>query len=232
MALAYKFADYATQRTQPMFSPEHRSSLSRGNPVEKLITFFSAFTSRALSLMRRHWRDAKGSGDPKKHAKLLKVLFFLLVFQPLGRHFIYYLRDRIYGRKPKHIGWGILDSWASYFYIVRDIEYSLSTKLRMGTFRGYDLGNPVLTAGNSLINSIAYGFEALTEKSPSKQKDYMWKFIDESASFILMMMGLPYKTPKKYIVGEGRKGSTGDAASIWEGGGTNKKSLDDIWDNW
>lgn len=214
MKLAYKFADWCTQRTQPMFSPEHRSSLSRGATVEKLATQFSSFTNQALNLIRRTWREALRTGDPKIYAKLGKVLFLLLVVNTGGVFVIDSIRDRIYKRKQRRgFGEAILDSVASYFYFIRDLERSVVSKVKMGTWRGYDISIPVWGAANTFGDVIADGIGALTEKSYTKRKKRAASFMDNALEIFLMLNGIPYKTPKKIITRGGKKRKS--AVEIW-----------------
>ncbi len=207
MRLAYKFADWCTQRTQPMFSPEHRSSLSRGAAVEKLVTQFSSFTNQALNLIRRTWREALRTGDPKIYAKLGKVLFLLLVVNTGGVFVIDSIRDRIYKRKQrKGFGEAILDSVAGYFYFIRDLERSVVSKVKKGTWRGYDISLPITNLGDNIADATANGIAMLLEKNPSKKRKLIGKFIDDFLSVFSMVTGIPYETPKKIIMRGGKGG--------------------------
>ena len=207
MRLAYKFADWTTERTQPMFSAEHRSSLSRGSAGEKLFTMFSSFTNQALNLTRRTWREAQRTGDPKIYAKLAKVLFLYLVVNTGGVMAIDALRDRIYRRDyRKGYGEAVLDSIASYFYFVRDIERSLVSKIKKGTFTGYDINIPVLSLTDNMVDTVANGVGMFTEKDYVKRKKMALNFIDGAITATLMLNGIPYQTPKKIITrGKGKE---------------------------
>lgn len=200
MKLAYRFADWVTERTQPMFSPEHRASLSRGTPIEKLGTQFSSFTNQALNLIRRTWRESQRTKDPKAYAKLLKVLFYLLVVNTGGVYAIDSIRDRMFKRdRKKGFGEAILDSIASYFFFIRDIEGSVVSKVKKGTFRGYDISIPVLSFANSLGDTISDGFGALIEDDSNKRKKRGLKFVDGTFDALFTLEGIPYRTPKKLI---------------------------------
>lgn len=207
MRLAYEFADWCTERTQPMFSTEHRSSLSRGSAGEKLFTMFSSFTNQALNLTRRTWREAQRTNDPKIYAKLAKVLFLLLVVNTGGVMAIDALRNRLYRRDyRKGYGEAVLDSVASYFYFVRDIERSLVSKVKRGTFTGYDISVPVLSLTDTMVDTVANGIGAFTERDYTKRRKMTWKFIDGAVGSILMLNGIPYQTPKKIITRGKREG--------------------------
>jgi len=191
-----------------MFSPEHRSSLSRGSSIEQLSTQFTSFTNQALNLIRRTWRAAEDKNDPQTYGKLLKVLFYLFVVNTGGVMLIDELRDKIYRKKKKKeqgiagkYGEAILDSASSYFYFIRDLERSVVSKVKKGTFTGYDISIPVLSASNTLANALSNGIASITEKIPEKRKKRFIAFIDETIEVMLLMQGIPYRTPKKLVKG-------------------------------
>lgn len=210
--LAYKFADWVTERTQPMFSPEHRSSLSRGSAVEKLATQFTSFTNQALNLIRRTWRRAQDTNDPQMHTKLAKVLFYLFVVNTGGVMVIDTVRDRMYRREQKkrrgigeRYGEAVLDSVFSYFYFLRDLEKSVVSKVKRGTFTGYDISLPVLGFADKTGDMISNGIRMFAERKPAKREKIAKQFIDDIISIITMSQGIPYQTPKKLITRGGKK---------------------------
>jgi len=197
MALAYKFADYATQRTQPMFSPEHRSSLSRGSTIEKLGTMFGSFTNQALNLTRRSYREAVRTGDKQAYAKFSKSLMVIFVINTLGVMAIDDLRDRLYGREGKSFVGKVLSSWSGYMFFVRDLASSVISKIERGTFLGYDVSIPVSRIPELLSNVIANGVTVLSEEDIKKRKKAATNFVDDSLELTTMLSGIPYATPKK-----------------------------------
>ena len=198
LKLAYKFADYVTERTQPMFSPEHRSSLSRGTPVEKIATQFSSFTNQALNLIRRTYREARRTNDPKMYAKVAKVLFYLLVVNAGGVFVIDDIRDRLYKRKRRTYGEAVLDSVSSYFYFLRDLEKSVVSKVKRGDWGGFDINIPILSFANVIGGTIASGIRMIAGDKSKREKETR-KFIDKSLEVILTTGGLPYRTPKRML---------------------------------
>jgi len=197
MKLAYKFADYATQRTQPMFSPEHRSSLSRGSTVEQLATMFGSFTNQALNLTRRSYREARRTGDKAAYAKFSKSLMVIFVINTLGVMAIDDIRDWLYGREGKTTTGKILGSWSGYMFFVRDLASSVISKIERGTFLGYDVSLPISRVPELLSNTIANGVTVLSEKDIKKRNKAAKNFIDDSLELSTMMSGIPYSTPKK-----------------------------------
>jgi len=200
MKQAYKFADYTTERTQPMFSPEHRSSLSRGATLEKLATMFGAFTNQALNLMRRTYREVRRTGDKAAYAKCAKALFLILVVNTMGVMAIDEIRNRLYGRKGTSIAGRILNTWTGYMFFVRDLASSVISKIEKGTFLGYDVELPIQRVPELLSNVIANGVKVFTEKSDKKRSKAATRFVDDAFNLILTMQGIPYETPKKLIV--------------------------------
>ena len=202
MKLAYKFADYATERTQPMWSPEHRSSLSRGATIEKLATMFGAFTNQALNLMRRTYREARRTGEPAAYTKLGKVLFLILVVNTLGVMAIDEIRDRITKKKKKpSIAARILNTWAGYMFFIRDLANSVISKVERGTFAGYDVQLPIQRVPELLSNVLANAVKAFSDKTPAKRKKAAMRFIDDGLNLLLMTQGIPYQTPKRLVAG-------------------------------
>ena len=228
MKLAYKFADWVTERTQPMFSPEHRSSLSRGTAIEKLATQFSSFTNQALNLIRRVAREAHRTKDPKQYAKLMKTLFLLLVVNSAGVYAIDSIRDWMFKReKKKTYGEAILDSVASYFIFIRDIESSVVSKVKYGTFMGYDVSLPIISAANLLSDTIANGVGFITDDTKSKRTKRANHFIDGAIELLLLSQGIPYKTPKKLVTAPFKKEKKGKKRKLrlLRGGGKRKLRL-------
>ncbi len=198
MRLAYKYADYATERTQPMFSPEHRSSLSRGSTIEKLATMFGSFTNQALNLTRRTWRNARDTNDPRGYAKFVQVLSLIFVANTAGVMAIDEIRDRVYKRKrDRSLVGRVLDVWSGYMFFVRDLASSVISKVERGTFLGYDVELPIARVPELLSDCIANGTNMLIEKNPRKREKAAKRFIDDAINLLLTIHGVPYETPKR-----------------------------------
>lgn len=200
MHLAYKFADYVTERTQPMFSPEHRCSLSRGSNVEQLFTMFGSFTNQALNLIRRTWREYRRAPSPATAGKLAKVLFLLMVVNTGGVMVIDAIRDWLYQRETKgSIPGKILENWSGYVFFLRDMVKSAVSKIEHGTFMGRDVQIPVAKGPDLLIDTLANGVDMFTEGNKRKQKKAAENFLDDSLELVLLTLGIPYQTPKKIV---------------------------------
>ncbi len=195
--LAYKYADYATERSQPMFSPLHRSSLSRGKPHEQLFTQFSAFTNTAFSLMRRSWLDLKMNPSKETMATMGKVLFSVLVANAVAVGGLDELRDWLYGRKKRSFLMRIIRAWAGYFYFVREIVQSATDKIERGTFIGADVEIPILRVPNLLTDVIANGIKGITEGDIKA----FGKFFDSGGELFGVSVGIPYGPVRTMIKG-------------------------------
>lgn len=205
MQQAYKYADYATERSQPMFSALHRSSLSRGTPFEKLFTQYSSFTNQALNLIRRSWLDVRMSKSPAAMKTMGKVLFAVLVANAVGNVGIDRLRDWMYGREKKAALAQILKSWAGYFYFVRDVATSVESIVRMGSFMGYDVQVPVMRIPNLLARTIGEGMRMFTQARTIQKKKAALKFLDNGAELLFTSIGLPYSPTRNMIRGLTRR---------------------------
>jgi len=196
MRLAYRYADFATERTQPMFSVEHRSSLSRGATVEKLATMFGAFTNQALNLTRRAGREGARTGN---YDYLAKTLFVLFIVNTLGVMAIDEVRNRIYKRDGGNVYGRILNSWAGYVFFLRDLASSVISKIERGTFMGYDVSWPITKVPELMSDVIVNGVGIVTEKNKAKREKMAGRFVDDALNLGLMLNGIPYQTPKKLI---------------------------------
>ena len=196
MRLAYRYADFATERTQPMFSPEHRSSLSRGSTIEKLATMFGSFTNQALNLVRRTSRESQRTGN---YDSLAKALFVVFVVNTMGVMAIDEVRNRIYKRDGGSLPGRILTSWSGYVFFLRDLTASVVSKIEKGPFLGYDVSWPIAKVPQLLSDIVVNGSGMMTEKNQKKREKMAMRFVDDTLNLILMLNGVPYQTPKKLI---------------------------------
>jgi len=208
MKYAYEYGDYVTERSQPMFSPEHRSALSRGGPWVQLFTMFGSFTNQAYNLIRRSVAECSRTGSKESYSKLAKVLFLLLVVNTLGIMAIDWLRDELYQRKKQYrrsLWRGVLDNWAGYMFFVRDLEKAISSKIEKGPWYGYDVSLPINKVPELFVGAVSSGVGALIDKSAGQRKKKALRFVDDSLSLWAMSKGIPYQTPKN-LVQSGYKG--------------------------
>jgi len=208
MQLAYKFADYVVNRTQPTFAAEHRSSLSRGVPVEKMITQFSSFTNQALNLLRRTLNDAKRTGSKAAVRRATKAFVSIMLVNTVGNALVNELKRLVlYNRRERKKQEGFaermlyqsLKSVTGMFYVIRDLAQSAMSKIQRGTFVGYDVSIPVIRAANLFTDVVAHGFRMMSHPSKKQRHKEALQFIDTSIELTLILSGLPFSAPKKMI---------------------------------
>jgi len=197
LPIAYKFADYAVGRTQPMFSPAFLSQMQRGSDTEKLITQFSSFTNQELNMARRALNDAK-NGDYKKLA-LFSASFMA---NGLGIWALDRARDKVRGKDEediKNLMQVYVDSAAGMYYGVRDIEKVVADKLR-GRFGNNGVQLPAFRVVEESVRGLAAMAEAFDPNTPPKKREKALGVFAESALDVLMLrMGIPYITKSSAV---------------------------------
>jgi hypothetical protein len=191
LRLAYRFADFVTERTQPMFSPEHRSTLSRGNAAVKMFTMFSSFTNQAHNIIVRTAREGKRTGNWKPFATTMVVL---MVINPLAIMGIDGLRDKLYGRDDredprKNFFFKWLRNVSGYLYFFRDFMQN--------TLTGHETETPMTKWINDISETVGYGVQTLFNwEDPERRDRNAIRFVDEFVETMLTFLGIPYSTPK------------------------------------
>ncbi|MDO9534772.1 MAG: hypothetical protein Q7J85_05450, partial [Bacillota bacterium] len=199
LGLAYDFARWCTERTQPMFSPEHRSYLSRGPAPYQMITMFGAYISGARNLIERAAINAQREKTQESYNALAMSLFGVFVLNTLAILARDDLRDYLLKRKqaPWTVG-RILRIWTSYVFGLRDVASSVINKLERGTFVGRDPEIPLHRVGEVFTDAATHGLNTMLGPDHKRAKNAE-KFIDKSIEFFLMTKGIPYRTPKAII---------------------------------
>lgn len=197
MQLAYRFADYAVNRTQPTFAKEHRAALSK-QEVAKWFTMFSSFTNQMLNLGRRTWYEAKTQGTLKSYAKMARFLSFmaanLVAVSALDR-----IRDLIYGQKPEGFVGQLISGAAGLWYFVRDIVRSAVSIIERGEFFGYDVEIPLTALANRAARFIANTYNAIVETSRKKRRRATTRAFWGAAEVILSSQGFPYRPARNIL---------------------------------
>jgi len=198
---AYKFADWATERTQPMFSPEHMSALQRGNTLEKMFTMFSSFTNQELNAIRRGIYHAK-----RGNYAMLTSTLVAVVGNIAGVTAIRALRDRVRDKEPKKVTEAFVDNVAGMFFLVRDIEQATMAKIRYGPFAASsNIEVPVQRTLNMVPRALYNLYQAMDDRnSRYKREKAAGQFIDDSMEMIMMYYGVPYMLKKgaERVLGE------------------------------
>ena len=198
IAKAHEFADWVTQRTQAQSTPEHRSPLSRGTPLEQMFTAFTSQTNVMLGLVRRTYRDYDRTKDPEALRSMLKAFTSVFVLNAAAMIGIDRLRDLVYGRDSKSIVAGFIDNTASLLYFVRDIERTMSSFIAEG-HRGKESSVPAARFAETM-KDMAVHIHDLSSDNKKVAEDAQLGVVDSMAQLMSILSGLPYQTPKRLLI--------------------------------
>ncbi len=186
------------ERTQPMFNPEHRNTLSRGSTLTKMFTMYSSFTNQGYNLIRRTYAHGIRTGEWTPFAM---TMFNLFVVNFVGIYIIDRLRDWTQGRDRETTPEDLLKKWfssaAGYVLFVRDIVSRAIT--------GFDVDTPITKILNDIGETIAGGISAMGETNKKKKRNKVVRTLDRGVETILTLFGIPYGGPKRLIQGVAEK---------------------------
>jgi hypothetical protein len=203
---AYKFADYATERTQNMAQPEFMSTIQRGGPVEKMITMFASEASAAMNMRRRAYTEAKKDGTLLGWIRLTKVLLVTLVLDSIGAMMIDRAKKKATGQKVDPLGkdaaYYVANQVVSALPLVRDIANPL---LRYGIL-GHQSGSTSILPIQRVVDTMINGGNGLINMAKAmdatKRRKAAWKATDAILESIGLMAGIPY-APARTVVKAG-----------------------------
>ena len=186
--LAYQFADYVSNRTQPQFSPDQLSQIQRSGTAGKLISQFSAFTNQELNMLRRAIGDVKEKSGIKRYRKLA-IFSTAFVANAIGVFVLDTMRDKLRGKDDEEIK-GIaetgLDAVAGMYYGIRDFEKAVmsdySDNVEIPIMR---IGERIVSAGKAFVD--IFGAEDGEQRLKA-----IAKFTDASLDLVMMKFGVPY----------------------------------------
>lgn len=186
---AYRFAEWAVERTQPMFSPEHMSGLQRGGSTAKMFTMFSSFTNQELNMIRRAIYNAREYGNT---GMLVKTLIAVLG-NFAGMYLLDSARDATRGKDKKNLLEAIFEKIGGWFFGVREIERSVASKVKKGTYAGQDAEIPMQRMLGEISDTVASGIRAMDPDRNwhARQKDAE-KVIGSGIDVLMMAIGAPY----------------------------------------
>lgn len=199
--LGYRFAEFATNLTQPTFSLQHRNPMSRGVAVEKVVSMFSSFTNRVLNMARRDWRAWQRAKTPDEKSKALnrfaQVMLLAGVVNTIGLIGRDEIRDLAYGRddKKKKVILRVLRAWSGYLLIIRDVVNSGVSMAERGVF-GYDVDYPTDKVLQIPANILASFLKMMTATDKKKKEKAAVRFSDQFVELIFLTKGLPYQNVK------------------------------------
>lgn len=192
--LSFKFADYATQNTQPMFDPIFRSKLQRSGEIGKLATQFSSATNRMTNLLLK-----KGNQFGFTSPEFYQALFTVQVLNGMMIESKNVIRDFMYGRDvdlgPERIITAQANTAAAQLYGVRDIMQSAMSKWKYGTYAGGEVEIPITSFINDGVGAavdITKGFVENDQRAKERGMDAMF-------DTLLLGSGIP-TLPKRALL--------------------------------
>jgi hypothetical protein len=197
---AYEFADFVTQRTQPMFSAEHQSPIQRGSLFEQTWSMFMSFTNQVYTLMHRTAFEAQ-RGDLGARRRAWKAFTLALVINPVMMAMRNRLRDQIWGDDPDPLVWEMMKSWGSYLFLGRDVINSMVSKITKGTYAGYGIDTAytrMFTLMADTLANFARGF-LVSDLGKKQKRRSQAAFIDNMMQLVFTFIGLPYQNVRRTL---------------------------------
>jgi hypothetical protein len=198
LTIAYRVAETVMSQTQPDFSSQFRSQISKGSELTKAFTMFGSFTNRALTGGFRHWKHWKRTGDRRP---LDMWFIFIWLANSAAVFMVDELRDwllqrqddgSVFLRMAKAVAIGPL----SWVFFLRDMASV------------FDVGVPVSEQINATKRSIRKISKALKNPTTENTADA----VDSIAETIAPAVGLPYG-PVMQVGKIGRNIATGNVGT-------------------
>ena len=182
--LAYQFADYVSNRTQPQFAPGQLSQIQRSGTAGKLVSQFSAFTNQELNMFRRAMQDAKNGNYGK-----LTAFSVSFVANTLGVFVLDRLRDLGRGKDEedlKSIAEVGLDSVAGMYYGIRDLEKAIMSDY------ADNVELPIMRIGERLVGSGKALVDIFAADTGEDRLKAIGRFTEAALDLVMMKFGIPY----------------------------------------
>jgi|GEM_PF-5707815 len=211
-------AEEVVRRTQPTWHIKDRSSIGRSRSVWlRLLTKYTSQRNKNVNALKRAFLKYNRSEHTAKNKMgLLRKLFTVLVGNALMIEAINELRRKAYGNKSSSIWEYAVNSFITAlgnYYVLGDVASSLNSKLRKGTYAGYDTGNIVSSYIDNALDALAEVGRTLDQlktqerytsgsrKGELKYKSTAIRALDRSASSVLAFKGLPYDNVRRLLGG-------------------------------
>ena len=191
MALAYRWADFVTERTQGMFLPEHMSGWQRGTELEKQCSMFFGELQKNLAGFARAYRAVK-RGEPGAKALLTKTILLYAILGVLIDSGVNELRNRLRGRKGDKWWAALLKSYTGYLPVIREVASSV-IDYSQGKFYGQGGGDtPFARTQNMVAKPLTYLAATMTAKTPKKQRENAMRLAKAMMDVISLTFGIPW----------------------------------------
>jgi len=211
-------AEEIIRRTQPTWHPKDRSLIGRSESLfVRLMTKYTSQRNKNRIILKRITERYNRSGKTAKDKIIwAKNISKVLIMSALMITAIDELRNKAYGRKSRSAWEYAVDTIGTAlgtFYFVGDLFSSLISKVKMGTYAGWDTGNIVVNYVDTVVDAIAETtrtigqleskekYKSGTKKGEEKWKTTAMKALDKVASSLLIMKGIPYDNVRRLIEG-------------------------------
>jgi len=195
MDLAYRWADFVTERTQSQNVPEHMSGWQRGGELEKQLSMFFGELQKNLAGFARGCRAVK-RGDPGAKALLLKTILLYAILGTAIDTGVNALRNLIRGRKGDKWWAELLKSFAGYLPGIREVVSGV-VDMTQGKYYAGGGDTPYERVRNAAEKPFKATKGMITATTPKKRRENAKKFADGLANFVAMTVGIPYPAMKE-----------------------------------
>jgi hypothetical protein len=196
MRLAYKYADYATERTQNSGLPEFQSTFQRGGGGEKFLTLFKSEAFASMNLRRRAYFEAKRTGSVTAWKRVAEISFVTVVMGSIGSMMINRARSLALGRKlepiEKDVAYNVLNQAIGGLPVVGDVGTSVLRHAVLG-YQG-EAGDivPLQRAVDVTVNTFNGMVDAANAETADRRNRALLKTADSAAEAVGLMAAIPY----------------------------------------
>jgi hypothetical protein len=197
--LAYQWADWVTERSQNMNTPEHMSGWQRGTELEKQFSMFFGELGKNVSGIVRAWNHVKRD-DPGGKKLLAKTLFYyILIGTVLMDTGVNAFRDWARGRKPDAWWSAILKNIAGHIPIFRDLVSAVLDRITGRNMSGAGGDTPAARFEQALVKPADAAYMMTKARTYQEKKKAMLAVANSAANLVSIGAGIPYPGLKEPI---------------------------------
>ncbi len=215
-----KRATYLVRRTQPMFTPEHRSVLTAGkDPTKRMFTLFRSYVDQPLRIMARTLTAYRnGTISWTDMSAQIGTAMSLFIFHSIITNII----KQILFKEDRDLREYVLDAFTSPIGVLTFIGFPLESMIQRAveTAWGERPGiwkprfdtvatswlNSIIDASNDLALAIAFigsdeKFQSGPDKGMLKSEAYLKRGLLRGTEEALRFVGIPAQIPRKVYKG-------------------------------
>jgi hypothetical protein len=205
--VAMRYADYATEKTQVMPSPQYLSDWQRGSPFQKATTLFMSENIASLNMVRREMAAAIKKGTPRQWARVAVAATIVFGSEQLANMAVNRTRRAVTGAEQPDLKKELLATLINAPFqgapVVGAIEQAIVNKVVMG----WDADNfslmPMENAAN-LVISLGSDMATVASSPPGfRRRKAAGRAADTLGQLVGMSTGVPYvpfRTNAKMVV--------------------------------